>query len=64
MNLDSVSDKHLGELERLSGELLAVLRRAQLSDTPLAMMLSTLESESGELRRARFDAGDSEYSGF
>lgn len=64
MNMDSVSDKNLGELERLSRELLAVMRKAQLADTPLATLLSTLESEAGEIRRARFDAHDSQYSGY
>ena len=64
MNMESISDKNLGELERLSRELLVVMRKAQLADTTLATLLTTLETEAGELRRARFDAQDSQYSGY
>ena len=64
MDLETVSDKHLHELEQLSRDLLAVMRKSKLLDTPLATLLYSLESQAGEVRRARFDKDDSAYSGF
>ena len=39
MNLDSLTDKHLHEIERLAKELLDVMRKAKLKDDPLAEQL-------------------------
>jgi hypothetical protein len=64
MELQTVSDKNLSDLERLSRELLVVLRKSKMLDTPLAEMLYSLENEAGNVRRARFDANDSEYHGY
>lgn len=62
MDLDTISNKNLGDLERLSKELLALMRKTKLLDTPLAKLLYELENEAGKIRRARFDAEDSEYN--
>ncbi len=62
MDLESISDKNLGDLERLAKELLAVMRKTKLLDTPLAKQLYELESAAGKIRRERFDADDSEYN--
>lgn len=64
MNLESVSDSHLQELERLTRELLHLMRKARLLDLPLSGLLSTLEEEAEKVRRERFDAVDSEYQGY
>ena len=64
MELDALSDKNLNELERLSRDLLAAMRKAKLSDSTLVNLLSTLERQAGEIRRARFDADDSQYNGY
>ncbi|MAS37223.1 MAG: hypothetical protein CL610_24695 [Anaerolineaceae bacterium] len=64
MNLDTVSAKDLQEVERLSRELLAVMRKAKLLDLPVVEMLQQLESKAGQERRERFDAADSKYNGF
>ena len=64
MNLEEISDKHLGELELLSRELLTVIRKSHLEEAALVTLLTKLEKEAGELRRVRFDAHDSKYNGF
>jgi hypothetical protein len=64
MNLETVTDKQLQELERLTRELLDVMRRAKLLEQPLTGLLSTLEQEAGKVRRERFDSVDKEYAGY
>ena len=64
MNLETLRDKHLQELERLSGELLALMRKTSLKDDPLVEMLYDLERKAGDTRRERFDADNPEYSGY
>lgn len=61
MNLETLSQKHLNELEHRVSELLATLRKAKIHDDPLVESLKTLEQEIGELRRERFDAANTEY---
>ncbi len=64
MNLDTVSDKHLHELERLTQELLYVLRRAKLLDQPLTELLRALQSQTEQARRERFDEVNPEFKGY
>ncbi len=64
MNLDTVTDKHVHEIERLTKELLEVMRKAKLQDEPLTELLRQLQQESGRVRRERFDGVDKEYSGY
>lgn len=64
MNLDTLSDKQLQELERLAKELLLVMRKAKLTGEPLAELLHQMEVEAGEIRRERFDTANSEYSNY
>lgn len=64
MNLDSLSDKNLQEVERLAKELLLVLRKSKLMEEPLFTELQTLEQEAGSLRRSRFDAKDHVTRGY
>ena len=64
MDLESISPKHLSEIERLTRELLVVMRKANLQNEPIAKSLYTLEVEIGEVRRARFDAANPEYTGY
>jgi hypothetical protein len=64
MDLDTISDKHLQDMERLAGELLALMRQAKLKDTPLSEALHSLELEAAKVRRERFDASNPEYHGY
>jgi hypothetical protein len=64
MNLDTVSDKHLQAIERLTQELLTVLRQAKMKDEPVVEELRQLEVEAGRVRRERFDVANPEYRGF
>jgi hypothetical protein len=64
MNFDEVSDKHLHEVERLTKELLEVMRRAKLQDQPITEMLRQLESQAEKARRERFDEVNPEFKGY
>jgi hypothetical protein len=64
MNLNEVSDKHLHELERLTKELLEVMRRAKLLDQPVTELLRHMETEAETARRMRFDQVNPEYRGY
>ncbi len=61
MNLETLSQKHLNELEHRVSELLATLRKAKIHDDPLVESLKLLEQEIGQLRRERFDSKNSQY---
>lgn len=64
MNLETVSDKNLHELERLTKELLEVMRRSKLLDAPLTEMLRSLGTEAEKARRERFDEVNPEFKGY
>ena len=64
MNLETVSDKHLHEMERLAKELLETMRRAKLLDLPVIELLRALESEAEKARRERFDEVNPEFKGY
>jgi len=64
MNLETVSSKHLNEIEHLLRELQAAMRKANLHNEPIAKALYELEVEIGQTRRDRFDAANPEYSGY
>lgn len=64
MNFDGVSDKHLHELERLTKELLELMRKAKLLDQPLTELLRNQADEAEKARRARFDEVNPEFRGF
>lgn len=55
MDLETVSQKQVNELERLVKELLVVMRKAKLHGEPLAENLRLFEQELGDMRRKRFD---------
>jgi hypothetical protein len=64
MQLETVSSKHLNDLEQLALELLHVLRKAGLHHEPFAKALQEFEDELSRTRRARFDATNSEYASY
>lgn len=64
MNLDTVSDKNLHELERLSKELIDAIRQAKLMDMPIVELLRNLEAEAEKARRRRFDEINPEFRGY
>lgn len=61
MNFDAVSDKNFHELEKLTKELLEVLRRANLLDHPLTEMLHRLEAQAENARPVHPDAVNPEF---
>ncbi len=62
--METLSDKHLQDLERLAQELLAVMRHAKLKDKTLTEALDALQSQAGKIRRERFDSANPEYHGY
>ncbi len=64
MNLETVSSKHINDLEQLVIELQQVMRKAGLQDESVAKVLHDFEDDLGKARRARFDATDTEYAGY
>jgi hypothetical protein len=64
MELDTLSDKHLQDMERLARELITLMRQAKLKDEPLTEALHSLEMEAAKVRRERFDASHPEYHGY
>ena len=64
MNLETISPKHLNELEHQVRELLTIMRKASLQGEPLAKSLQEFEHEVGQVRRSRFDAANPEYTGY
>ena len=64
MQLDSVSSKHLNELEQSVRELQLLMRKANLQNEPVAKAIHDFEVELGKARRARYDAANPEYIGY
>ncbi len=58
MDLDTVSTKHINELENLVKDLLTAMRKAKLQKDPLGEQLRQFEQELGDVRRQRFDAAN------
>jgi hypothetical protein len=63
-NLDAISTKNLNEMERLTRELMAVIRKSKLENEALVEALRQFEIEVGNLRRVRFDAANPEYHAY
>jgi hypothetical protein len=64
MKLETISSKQLNEMERLSRELVTLMRKTKLQDEPLAAALHQLEVEIGKIRRIRFDEANPEYHAY
>lgn len=64
MNLETVPQKNLNELERLAREMQLLLRKSKLNNEPLAKLLSEFEAELSQLRRERFDAANPKYHSY
>jgi hypothetical protein len=64
MDLESISQQHLNELELSIRSLLVLMRKAKLHNEPAAELLRQLELQLGEERRARFDQANPEYHGY
>jgi hypothetical protein len=64
MNLETISQKQLNELEHCVRALLDTMRKAKIQNDPLAESLRSLEQELGEARRERFDSVNSEYQSY
>ena len=64
MDFDSVSTKHINELEQQISQILKTMRAAKLTQEPIYTSLQALEQELGEARRGRFDEQDSKYNGY
>lgn len=64
MDLESVSQKHLNELEVRITELLLLMKKAKVQNETMIAMLRQFESELGQARRDRYDGMTKEYSGY
>ena len=64
MNLESLNDKQLNEMERLASELVVLLKRTKLADDPLYLTLTNLKNAAGGVRQVRFDQHDTRYQGY
>lgn len=64
MNLETLSDKQISELERLAKELLAVMKQGKLNDEPLSKALQSLALEAGNIRCTRFDVANPRFRGY
>lgn len=64
MDLENVSSKNLNELEQTLTAFQLSLRKAGLQNDPLALSLQEFKRELEQLRRARFDASNPQYSGY
>ena len=64
MDLESVDDKQLHELERLGKELLHAMKRAKLTHEQLYAEVAAMVNQAETVRRARFDEKDTQYTGF
>lgn len=64
MNIETLSLKELGKLEQQANELLITLRKSKLTNEPIYSTLQLLVQQLGEVRRSRFDAGNTEYTGY
>lgn len=64
MNLESLSNKQLNELERLANELRIMLKRAKLQDESLTKSLNALEDEARKARCQRFDEANPQFRGY
>ena len=61
MNFETVSQKHMNDLEQQVRQLLVSLRKARLQSEPLFESLQQLARELEEVRHERFDEANSEY---
>jgi hypothetical protein len=61
---ETISDKNLHELERLTQELLEIMRKAKIQDAFLSEALTQLHQEASDARRNRFDARSPKYTGY
>ncbi len=64
MNLESLTDKQLNELERLLTELTHLMKQAKLTDDPLHATLTQLRHDAGALRQKRYDEHNSRFTGY
>lgn len=64
MNIDALSIKDLGKLEQQVTELLTTMRKTKLTNEPIYVLLQSFMQQLGEVRRQRFDADNTEYSGY
>lgn len=64
VNLETVSTKHLNEMEQSIRTLLTIMRQAKLQNEPIAQSLRELELEIGQVRRERFDKANPEYHSY
>lgn len=64
MNLETISQKQLNELEHCVRELLSTMRKLKVVDEPLVESLKVFEQKLAEARRERFDAANPDYKGY
>lgn len=64
MNLDHVTTKNLNDIEQLLDALQAAMHKAGLKGEPINVSLQEFKRELEQVRRARFDAANPQFSGY
>lgn len=64
MTLDTLPKKQLQELESLSAQLLLLLKKVKDEYETLYTGLEALNQAAGEIRRARYDSDNGEFSSY
>lgn len=64
MNFDNVPNKNLNDIEQLLDALQAAMHKAGLKGEPINASLQEFKRELEQVRRARFDAANPQFSGY
>jgi hypothetical protein len=63
MNIETLNNRQLGEIEQTGDKFLQALKRGKLSDNELYQQIHKLVDEVGRERRRRFDQVDPGHLG-
>lgn len=64
MNLETITQKQLNELEQQIRQLMGTMKKAKLQNSPFFESLQTLAQELETARHKHFDEVNSEYSSY
>jgi len=64
VELDTLSQKHLNEVEHCVKALISSMRKAKIQNESLTDTLKQFESQLEQARQKRFDSKNSEYDAY
>ena len=64
MNLEHVQSKNLNDIEQLLVSLQLAMHKAGIKGEPINVSLQEFKNELEQVRRARFDAANPQFSGY